>query len=273
MRKRSYSPTSDLHQKKRSFGPVRIKDRIQFAAEARSSVGQSGSANATPGSLLWNGGSAVQWNLAKAKLILKFQAENCWHMLIEEDNQELPEVPSMQEKVEQIMETMIENNEKSMNSKKQRLAEMREGDLINESKFRQAILDAESKHDDEILRIKNSEMTIKAQVLSEIKNAEDHRVRIQTDRAKCIKVLEKCLGPGPMSYIRSMLNDGNVSGAWHMLDERYNDPSQIGNLSQVSQTLSTMVFDPIREQFDEHIAMFENLVETLAHADQGQYRN
>jgi len=249
----------------------RIKDRVQLA-DALNPIIPMGSdkvMNTGGGGIVnkWNGGSAVQWNLIKQKLILRFQAENCWHMLNGEEI-ELPEIPDEESMVEAIIKTLNENNDAALEKKLERLSAYEFEDEMNPKIMERRREDSYAKYEDEQLRIANSRPIHRAQVRAEIKAIEDQIIRIKADTSKCIKVLERCLGPGPMSYIGSTLNEGRVATAWKMLDSRYNDPRQTGSLSQVSQTLSTMEFDPFKIQFDEFVATFEMLVETLAKAEQ-----
>jgi hypothetical protein len=81
--KRKFVSEGNYHEAKRprnyGFGFAKIKDRVQLA-DAFTPIIQMG--NESNGSMVkWNGGGSVQWNLVKSKLILKFQAENCWHIL------------------------------------------------------------------------------------------------------------------------------------------------------------------------------------------------
>jgi len=112
----------------------------------------------------------------------------------------------------------------------------------------------------------NNLPTIMAQVKTDIRNVEKLREQRLEERGKVIKVLQQNLGPGPLSYISDWLQNGEVATAFHELDAKYNDASMIGGIAQVTQTLSTMVFDPYSVQFDQFISSFENLCKVLTDA-------
>ncbi len=235
---------------------------------------------------VFNGGSIVEWAIARDTIELEADRQNCKKHLVCQPEDIVDGVvveatfvgericPKGQERafVEGQIDQQIAAVRAAAQAKRLSIEALVYGNGVANALSRAKDLNAvDDREADDIAKLEQSKFKSTLDAEASGLRFDSELRQFDVDRAKAISILRKFLGPNPKNNIAKELSELRPRAAWRKLADIYaSDAATASHLNNTTKLMSEMNFDKKFGDVSEHMGLLDKLNETLIAAGRGK---